>query len=125
MAAITNNLQSIEIQLNKLNKYCHWAGMDLEVPKCVIIGCPNKSKTKPETFKAKIQAQNINYKNQQIPILHQNEPYVYLDILLVPGRQYFTPTSVTRSRFGCQLRWVHFSGPPRFGPLMIFWFFFC
>ena len=57
--------------------------MDLEVPKCVITGCPNKSKTKPETFKAKIQAQNINYKNQQIPILHQNEPYVYLDILLV------------------------------------------
>ena len=27
-------------------------------------------------------------------------------------------------RFGCQLRWVHFSGPPRFGPLMTFFGFF-
>ena len=77
LAAITSNLQSIQTQLNKLDKYCEWAGMDLEVPKCAIIGCPNKSKTKPETIKAKIQAQNINYRNQPLPILHQNEPYVY------------------------------------------------
>jgi hypothetical protein len=80
LAAITNNLQSIQTQLNKLEKYYDWAGMDLGVPKCAITGCPNKSKTKPETFKAKIQTQNINYKNQALPILHQNEPYVYLGI---------------------------------------------
>ena len=41
------------------------------------------------------------------------------------GRLYFTPTSVTRSRFRCQLRWVHFSGPPHFGPLVTFLVFFC
>jgi hypothetical protein len=40
------------------------------------------------------------------------------------GWLYSSPTSVTRSRFGCQLRWVHFSGPPRFGPMMIFFGFF-
>ena len=40
------------------------------------------------------------------------------------GWLYSSPTSVTRSRFGCQLRWVHFFGPPRFGPLMIFFGFF-
>jgi hypothetical protein len=77
LATITNNIQLIQTQLNKLDKYCEWAGMDLGVPKYAITGCPNKSKTKLETFKAKIQAQNINYKNQPIPILHQNEPYVY------------------------------------------------
>src|ERR1700738_313107 len=27
-------------------------------------------------------------------------------------------------RFGCQVRWVHFSGPPHFGPLMTFFGFF-
>jgi hypothetical protein len=36
------------------------------------------------------------------------------------GWLYSSPTSVTRSRFGCQFRWVHFFGPPRFGPLMTF-----
>ena len=41
------------------------------------------------------------------------------------GWLYSSPTSVTRSRFGWQLRWVHFFGPPRFGPLMIFFWFFC
>ena len=42
LAAITNNLQSIQIQLHRLDKYCEWAGMDLGVPKCAITGCPNK-----------------------------------------------------------------------------------
>ena len=54
LAAITDNLQPIQTQLNKLEKYCDWAGMNLEVPKCAIIGCPNQTKLKPETFKAKI-----------------------------------------------------------------------
>ena len=42
LAAITNNLQSIQTQLNKLEKYCEWTGMNLEIPKCAITGCPNK-----------------------------------------------------------------------------------
>ena len=40
------------------------------------------------------------------------------------GSLYSSPTSVTWSRFGCQLRWVHFSGPPHFGPLITFFGFF-
>ena len=63
LAAITNNLKSIQTQLNKLDRYCEWAGMDLGVPKCAITGCPKKSTTKPNAFKAKIQSQNINYRN--------------------------------------------------------------
>jgi hypothetical protein len=47
LATITNNLQSIQAQQNKLDKYCEWAGMDLGVPKCAVTGCPNKSKKKP------------------------------------------------------------------------------
>jgi hypothetical protein len=72
--------------------------MDLGVPKCAITGCPNKSKLKPETLKAKIQAQNINYKNQTIPILHQNEPYVYLGIQLVPSLKWKLQTHITLTK---------------------------
>jgi hypothetical protein len=72
--------------------------MNLGVPKCAITGCPNKSKTKPEAFKAKIQAKNINYRNQPIPILHQNEPYVYLGIQLVPSLKWKLQTHITLAK---------------------------
>ena len=55
-------------------------------------------KTKPETFKAKIQAQNINYRNQPLPILHQNEPYVYLGIQLVPSLKWKLQTHITLAK---------------------------
>ena len=85
LAIITNKLASLQNQLNKLDKYCEWAGMDLGITKCAITGCPNKSKMNQETFKAQIQATNITYRNQPIPVLHQNEPYVYLGIQLIPS----------------------------------------
>ena len=72
----------LQIQLNKLDKFCAWAGMDLGIPKCAITGCPNKSKLHPTTFKALIQSTNINYRNQPIPVLNQHEPYTYLGINL-------------------------------------------
>ena len=59
--------------------------MDLGIIKCAIIGCPNTSKMNQETFKAQIQATNITYRNQPIPVLHQNEPYVHLGIQLIPS----------------------------------------
>ena len=98
LAAITNNLHSIQIQLNKLDKYCEWSGMDLGVPKCAVTGCPNKTKTKPEAFKTTIQTQNINYRDQPLPILHQNEPYVYLGIQLVPSLKWKLQTHITLSK---------------------------
>jgi len=42
LAATSNKLQALQSQLNKLDKYCEWARMDLGVPKCAITGCPNK-----------------------------------------------------------------------------------
>ena len=66
LAAIANKLKSLQIQLNKLDKFCEWAGMDLGIPKCAVTGCPNKSKMNPITFKALIQSTNINYRNQPI-----------------------------------------------------------
>ena len=59
--------------------------MGLGITKCAITRCPNKSKMNQEAFKAQIQATNITYRNQKIPILHQNEPYVYLGIQLIPS----------------------------------------
>jgi hypothetical protein len=59
--------------------------MDLGINKCAITGCPNKSKLSPTTFKAYMQSHNIQFRNQALPILHQNEPYRYLGIQLVPS----------------------------------------
>jgi hypothetical protein len=72
--------------------------MDLGVPKCAITGCPNKSKTKPVIFKALIQSQNINYRDQSIPVLHQNELYVYLGIQLVPSLKWKLQTHITTTK---------------------------
>jgi hypothetical protein len=55
LAAIINNLKSLQTQLNKLDKLCEWVGMDLGVQKCAITGCPNKSKLKPENSKPKFK----------------------------------------------------------------------
>jgi hypothetical protein len=59
LAAIANKLKSLQIQLDKLDKFCEWVGMDLGIPKCAVTGCPNKSKMNPITFKALIQSTNI------------------------------------------------------------------
>ena len=97
-AIITNKLTSLQNQLNKLDKYCEWAGMDLGITKCTITGCPNKSKMNQETFKAQIQATNITYRNQPIPVLHQNEPYVYLGIQLIPSLKWKIQTHATTTK---------------------------
>jgi hypothetical protein len=39
----------------------------------------------PEAFKAYIQTHKITYNNKIIPTLHQNEPYKYLGIQLIPS----------------------------------------
>ena len=62
--------------------------MSLRIAKCAITGCPNKSKMNQQTFKAQIQVTDITYRNQPIPVLHQNEPYTYLGIQLVPSLQW-------------------------------------
>ena len=85
LAIIINKLTSLQNQLNELDKYCEWTGMDVGIIKCAITRCPNKSKMNQETFKAQIQATNITHRNQPIPVLHQKEPYVYLGIQLIPS----------------------------------------
>ena len=85
LAIITDNIQHMQPQITKLHKYAQWSYMDLNLSKCAITGCPNKSKLKPTTFKAYIQSQNITYNSQNFPILTQNEPYTYLGIHLTPS----------------------------------------
>ena len=98
LAAIANKLEILQTQLNKLDKFCEWAGMNLGIPKCVVIGCPNKSKLNPITFKALIQATNINYRNQPIPALNQHEPYTYLGINLAPSLKWKTQITTTTTK---------------------------
>jgi hypothetical protein len=85
LAVVLKNIKDIQPQLNKIDKLCAWAGMGLGINKCAITGSPNKSKLSPTTFKAYLQSHNIQFRNQAIPILHQNESYKYLGIQLVPS----------------------------------------
>jgi hypothetical protein len=80
LAIITSDIKSIQPQLNKMDKFCQWAGMELGIPKCAITGCPNNKPMPATIFKAYIQSHNIKYRNQPIPVLHQNEPYIYFGI---------------------------------------------
>ena len=97
-AATSNKLKSLQNQLNKLDKFCRWSRMDLGVSKCAITGCPYKSKTKPNTFKTQIQNMNITFRNQPIPILHQNEPYTYLGIQLESSLKWNLQTHITTKK---------------------------
>ena len=83
LVVISNNLTSLQHQLNKHDKLCEWAWIDLSIPKCTITGCPNKTRLNLQAFKTHINNTNINFRNQPIPILSQHEPYVYLGINLV------------------------------------------
>ena len=84
LAILTNNITHIQPQIRKLQKFSEWAYLDLNLFKCTITGCPNKSNPKPTTFKAYVQAQHVHFKIQPFPTLTQNEPYTYLGIHLVP-----------------------------------------
>ena len=98
LVAISNNTNSLQIQPNKIDKFCEWADMDLGVTKCVVTGCPNKTKMQPNKFKTYMTTQKISYKDQTLPVLHQNEPYVYLGIQLVPSLQWKLQTHITTTK---------------------------
>jgi hypothetical protein len=98
LAIITSDIKHIQPQINKIDKLCQWTGMELGIPKCAITGCPNNKYMPTTTFKAYIQSHNITYRNQPIPVLHQNEPYVYLGIQLIPSLKWKTQQAVTMNK---------------------------
>lgn len=78
-------VEHIQPQLNKLRQYSNWAHIDVNITKRAVIGCPNKSKLQPLAFTTYMKAQNINFKNQQLPIFKQNELYTYFGIKMKPS----------------------------------------
>ena len=104
LANLANQIKSLQIQMNKVDKFCEWSGMDVGVPKCAITGCPNKSKMNPTAFKAHLQINNVKYRNQPIPALHQNESYIYLGTSLVPTLKWKLQihNTTTKSTKQCQ-----------------------
>jgi hypothetical protein len=72
--------------------------MELGIPKCAITGCPNNKPMTATIFKAYIQSHNIKYRNQPIPVLHQNEPYVYLGIQLIPSLKCKAQQAITMNK---------------------------
>jgi hypothetical protein len=101
LAIIINDIKSIQLQIDKIDKFCHWAGMELGIPKCAITVCPNNKPMPTTTFKAYIQSHNIKYRNQHIPVLHQNEPYVYLGIQLIPSLKWKAQQAITNNKLNC------------------------
>jgi hypothetical protein len=99
LAIITSNIKSIQPQINKIDNFYQWAGMELGITKCAITGCPNNKPMPATTFKAYIQSHNIKYRNQPIPVLHQNEPYVYLGIQLIPSLKWKAQQAITMNKF--------------------------
>jgi hypothetical protein len=78
--------------------------MELGIPKCAITGCPNNKPMLATTFKAYIQSHNIKYRNQHIPLLHQNEPYVYLGIQLIPSLKWKAQQAITMNKLIKQIQ---------------------
>ena len=105
LAIITDNIQNIQPQIHKLQKFAEWSHMDLNLSKCAITGCPNKSKLKPNIFKALIQSHNITYKSNTFPTLTQNEPYTYLGIHLMPSLKWNIQreTTIQKAKQQCKL----------------------
>jgi hypothetical protein len=105
LAVLFQNIKDLQLQLNKIEKNCAWVGMDLSINKCAITRYPNKSKLTPTTFTAYIQSHNIQFRNQNLPILHQNEPYKYLGIQLVPSLTWKIQihTTMTKLNEQCKL----------------------
>jgi hypothetical protein len=98
LAIITSDIKHIQPQINKIDKFYQWEGMELGIPKCAITGCPNNKPMPAATFKAYIQSHNIKYRNQPIPVLHQNEPYVYLGIQLIPSLKWKSQQAITMNK---------------------------
>ena len=71
LAILVDNIKHIQPQLNKLKQYSKWAHIELGINKCAVTRCPNKSKLHALVFITYLKVQNINYKQQQFPILSQ------------------------------------------------------
>jgi hypothetical protein len=85
IATLTCYIKAIQLQVNKIQKFNIWTGMDLSLPKSTIAEAPNKSKMTSLTFKAFIPFHRIVYNNKPVPILHQNEMHKYIGIQLKPS----------------------------------------
>jgi hypothetical protein len=72
--------------------------MELGIPKYAITGCPNNKPMPATIFKAYIRSHNIKYRNQPIPVLHQNEPYIYLGIQLIPSLKWKVQQTITMNK---------------------------
>ena len=71
LVIISSNINHIQRQFQKINKFCKWTRMGLVINKCAITSCPNKLKLSSQIISIFLQIKNINFRNQPIPILHQ------------------------------------------------------
>ena len=63
-----------------------------------------QTKNKPQKIQNPNTNHNISYRNQPIPVLHQNEPYTYLEIQLVPSLKWKLQTHITTNKINHQCK---------------------
>ena len=104
LAVISSCINHIQPQLNKIEFFCLWAGIGLGINKCALTGNPNRTKRNPPAFTIFLRNQNITFRNQPIPILHQNEAYKYLGIHLTPTLKWNIQIHATMTKLNEQCK---------------------
>ena len=59
IAIIIDDIKHLQPQINKIDKFCQWVGMELGIPKCTITRYLNNKPMATTTFEAYIQLHNI------------------------------------------------------------------
>lgn len=85
MTPLTYNINRLRFQINKLQFFCRMGTYAPKSNKMCNYRKPQQTQTEAYHLQAFIQAQRIMYKEKQLSILTQIEPYTYLGIQLVPS----------------------------------------
>jgi hypothetical protein len=104
LVILTNKLESLQPQINKIDRFCQWSRMDLGITNCAITGCSNNQYMPPRSFTGYIQTKNIKHRNQPISVLHQDESYTYLGIHLAPSLKWTIQKNITMAKLNKQVQ---------------------
>ncbi len=85
----TSSPHDTHIQLQKLSRFCQWAGLEVNVRKCAITGalhrsCPSYAPAQAFSLQRlnTILGTSARYRDEQLPVLDPKVPFTYLGIRL-------------------------------------------
>jgi hypothetical protein len=99
LAIIANHLAHIQQQVQKLERFNKWAGIELSLHKCALTGSSHKTKLSPKNFKQTLESGYIvKYQGKSFPALSPNEAYTYLGVQVVPSLKWKIQTTITLNK---------------------------